>query len=141
MPTNLRSAMWRFAIYGVACLLAMFAILAVFAQWRFQPQKTYKAVFANVSGLKDGNFVRVAGVEVGKVQKISIQPDFTVLVEFGVDDSVVITEGTRAAIRLGRGGRRKFWAVGGGGGGKETARARTDDFGEPNVSGFGFGGV
>ena len=99
MPINLRGASWRFATYAVACLLAIFAVLAVFAQWRFQPQRTYKAVFANVSGLKGGNFVRVAGVEVGKVKRISIQPDYTLLVEFGVDDSVVITEGTRAAIR------------------------------------------
>ena len=99
MPTNLRGASRRFAIYAIVCLTAMFAVLAVFAQWRFEPQKIYKAVFANVSGLKNGNFVRVAGVEVGKVKKISIQPDFTILVEFGVDDSVVLTEGTRAAIR------------------------------------------
>jgi phospholipid/cholesterol/gamma-HCH transport system substrate-binding protein len=117
MPTNLRGASWRFATYAVACLLAMFAVLAVFAQWRFQPQKTYKAVFANVSGLKGGNFVRVAGVEVGKVKKISIQPDYTLLVEFGVDDSVVITEGTRPAIRYEDviGGRYLTLAEGAGG--------------------------
>ena len=60
---------------------------------------TYNALFSNISGLEEGNFVRVAGVEVGKVKKISIQPDTTVLVEFAAEPSVVLTEGSRAVIR------------------------------------------
>jgi phospholipid/cholesterol/gamma-HCH transport system substrate-binding protein len=46
-----------------------------------------------------GQFVRIAGVEVGKVKTLTIRPDTTVLVEFSVDDSVVLTEGSRAVIR------------------------------------------
>ena len=99
MPTNSRRTRWSFAIYAVVCLVIIFAIFVVFANLRFEPQKTYKAVFANVSGLKNGNFVRIAGVEVGKIKDISIQPDFKLLVEFGVNDAVVLTEGARAAIR------------------------------------------
>jgi phospholipid/cholesterol/gamma-HCH transport system substrate-binding protein len=60
---------------------------------------TYNATFTNVSGLKAGNFVRIAGVEVGKVQHISVNDDGTVRVEFGARDSVVLTEGSRADIR------------------------------------------
>ncbi|CQD18356.1 virulence factor Mce [Mycobacterium europaeum] len=100
MRENLVGATWRFAIYLVVCLVGVFALVAVFGQLRFQPDKTYKAVFANVSGLEGGNFVRIAGVEVGKVQNITIQPDSTVLVEFTAADSVVLTEGARAAIRF-----------------------------------------
>jgi phospholipid/cholesterol/gamma-HCH transport system substrate-binding protein len=74
-------------------------MLAIFAQLRFEPEKAYNAEFSNVSGLKNGNFVRIAGVEVGKVNKISIQPDATVRVEFSAADSVVLTEGTKAVIR------------------------------------------
>jgi phospholipid/cholesterol/gamma-HCH transport system substrate-binding protein len=43
--------------------------------------------------------VRIAGVEVGTIQSISFNPDATVRVEFAIDDSVVLTEGSRAAIR------------------------------------------
>ncbi len=43
--------------------------------------------------------VRIAGVEVGKVTKISINPDATVRVEFTADNSVTLTEGTQAVIR------------------------------------------
>lgn len=100
MRENLAGALWRLAIYGTVCLLGAFVLIVVFAQLRFQPGKTYKAIFANVSGLQGGNFVRVAGVEVGKVENISIQPDSTLLVEFTAADSVVLTEGSRAAIRF-----------------------------------------
>ena len=55
----------------VVCGLGLFAMLAIFAQLRFGNEKTYKAEFTNVSGLENGNFVRIAGVEVGKVKKIS----------------------------------------------------------------------
>jgi phospholipid/cholesterol/gamma-HCH transport system substrate-binding protein len=71
----------------------------VFAQLRFQAETTYKADFINVSGLKEGDFVRIAGVEVGKVKHISIRPDTVVVVEFSADDTVALTEGTQALIR------------------------------------------
>ncbi|KKC06847.1 MCE family protein [Mycobacterium nebraskense] len=100
MRENLVGATWRLAIYLVVCLVGAFALFAVFGQLRFQSEKTYKAVFTNVSGLENGNFVRVAGVEVGKVENIAIQPDSTVLVEFSAADSVMLTEGARAAIRF-----------------------------------------
>jgi phospholipid/cholesterol/gamma-HCH transport system substrate-binding protein len=81
------------------CSLAGFALIAIYAQLRFQPERTYKAIFSTVSGLRDGNFVRIAGVEVGKVEKIEIRDDVTAEVTFSADDSVLLTEGTRAVIR------------------------------------------
>jgi phospholipid/cholesterol/gamma-HCH transport system substrate-binding protein len=99
MRENLQGTVWRLAIYSTVCLLATFIVFAVFAQLRFEKAKTYNAVFANVSSLQAGNFVRIGGVEVGKVKNISIQPDSTVRVEFSADDSVVLTEGSRAVIR------------------------------------------
>jgi phospholipid/cholesterol/gamma-HCH transport system substrate-binding protein len=100
MRENLSGALWRLGLYVAVSLFLVFALIAVYAQLRFQPEKTYKALFTNVSGLEGGNFVRVAGVDVGKVKNITIQPDSRVLVEFGASDAVVLTEGTRAAIRF-----------------------------------------
>jgi phospholipid/cholesterol/gamma-HCH transport system substrate-binding protein len=72
----------------------------VFGQLRFgQKSNSYNAVFSNVTGLEKGDFVRIAGVEVGSVDDISIQDDTTVLVKFDADDSVVLTEGNKAVIR------------------------------------------
>ncbi|OBH08215.1 virulence factor Mce family protein [Mycobacterium sp. E1747] len=99
MKTSVAGAIWRSAIFVAVCLVGMFGLIAVFAQLRFESTQDYRAVFSNVSGLENGNFVRIAGVEVGKVQRISIQRDATALVEFSADDSVVLTEGSRVAVR------------------------------------------
>lgn len=99
MRENLTGALWRLAIYAVVSSVGIFLLLAVFGQFRFEKAKTYNAVFSNASGLQGGNFVRIAGVEVGKVKSVSVQRDATVRVEFSADDSVVLTEGNRAVIR------------------------------------------
>jgi phospholipid/cholesterol/gamma-HCH transport system substrate-binding protein len=99
MKDNLGSAIWRLLIFMIVCALGTLALLAIFAQLRFQDEQTYRAVFSNVSGLTGGSFVRIAGVEVGKVERISIQPDATVLVEFTADDAVTLNDATKAIIR------------------------------------------
>jgi len=91
--------MVRFAIYATVCSLGIALLMAVFSQYRFEKANTYNAVFVNVSGLRESNFVRIAGVEVGKVKKVAVQPDSTVRVEFSADESVLITEGSRAVVR------------------------------------------
>jgi phospholipid/cholesterol/gamma-HCH transport system substrate-binding protein len=96
---NLSGAVWRFAVFVAVCLVGTFAIFAVFAQLRFQNENVYRAEFSNVTGLKTGDFVRIAGVEVGKVKHISIRPDTIVTVEFSAEESVVLTKGSRALIR------------------------------------------
>ncbi|MGV0837561.1 MCE family protein [Mycolicibacterium thermoresistibile] len=99
MRDNLGGVVWRLGAFVAVCVLGTFVLLTLFAELRFQDQATYKAQFANVSGLEEGNFVRIAGVEVGKVQRVTLQPDSVALVEFSADRSVVLTEGSRAAIR------------------------------------------
>ncbi|MEH3139672.1 MAG: MCE family protein [Mycobacterium kyogaense] len=99
MKDNLSGAAWRLAVFVVVTLFGAFSLLTIFAQFRFGESKDYRAVFTNVTGLETGNFVRIAGVEVGKVKGIAINPDSTVTVDFTTDDSVVLTEGSRAAIR------------------------------------------
>jgi phospholipid/cholesterol/gamma-HCH transport system substrate-binding protein len=96
---KLAGTLWRVGVFVLVCLAAMCAMFVVFGQLRFQPEVTYKARFADVSGLQNGNFVRIAGVEVGKVKNVSIQDDSTVLVEFSVDPAVVLTEGSKVVIR------------------------------------------
>ena len=91
--------MVRFAIYAIVCSLGIALLMAVFSQYRFEKANTYNAVFVNVSGLRETNFVRIAGVEVGKVKKVAVQPDSTVRVEFSADESVLLTEGSRAVVR------------------------------------------
>jgi phospholipid/cholesterol/gamma-HCH transport system substrate-binding protein len=96
---NVRGAAWRLGIFLTVCLVGTFALLTIFANFRFGQGRTYAAEFTNVSGLKTSDLVRIAGVEVGQVKKISVNRDATVRVEFSTDNSVNLTEGNRAAIR------------------------------------------
>ncbi|ORJ58926.1 virulence factor Mce family protein [Mycobacterium simiae] len=99
MQDNLRGVAVRLGIFLTVCLLTASLLVAVFGEVRFGAGNTYYAEFTNVSNLREGKLVRIAGVEVGKVEKISINPDATVRVEFTADNSVVLTQGTQAVIR------------------------------------------
>jgi phospholipid/cholesterol/gamma-HCH transport system substrate-binding protein len=116
-------AAWRFAVFVVVCVLGIFALLATFAQLRFQPETTYKAEFTTVTGLAPGDFVRIAGVEVGKVKNITISSKATAVVEFSALDSVVVTEGTRALIRWADPIGGRFLALAEGAGGVKRLKA------------------
>lgn len=75
-------------------------IIVVFGQLRFDRTHTYAAKFSNASGIRPGQFVRAAGVEVGKVEGIALDPDgHTIVVEFSVDRSLPLDMSTRARIR------------------------------------------
>ncbi|GAA2536566.1 virulence factor Mce family protein [Mycolicibacterium diernhoferi] len=100
MKDNLGGAIWRLTIFLAVCLLGVFGLFAIFSQLRFgEGESQYRAEFTNVSGMEPDDFVRIAGVEVGKVGKLAMRDDGSVLVDFTVDESVVLTEGTRAIIR------------------------------------------
>lgn len=97
---NLRGTAVRLGLFLVVCGLALAITMIVFGQARFSNDaKPYSAEFRDVSGLREGNMVRIAGVEVGKVKQIAVNDDATVRVEFTADPAAVLTEGTRAEVR------------------------------------------
>jgi len=71
----------------------------IFGQYRTGSTNGYSAVFADASRLKGGDSVRVAGIRVGTVNGVSLRPDKTVLVKFDADRNIVLTTGTKAAVR------------------------------------------
>lgn len=99
MKDNLGKAVVRLGLFVAACSAAIFAVLMVFANLRFDPEEPYRAEFTNVTGLKSGDTVRIAGVEVGKVKGISVNRNAVAVVEFTADDTVVLDENTRALVR------------------------------------------
>lgn len=100
MTARVRHDAVRLTAFLGVCLLGVFGLFMVFGELRFgEATNTYTAEFTNVTGLENGDFVRIAGVEVGKVKKVEIQPDTTALVRFTADRSVILTEGSRAVIR------------------------------------------
>lgn len=99
MRSKTLRAATRVVLFTVMCLVFMFILVTVFGQFRFDSCASYSAVFSNVSGLKGGNFVRIAGVEVGKVKDMTLHKDGTVTVDFAIDKGLQLTQGTRAVVR------------------------------------------
>src|SRR5271156_5507478 len=98
MRTN-AGAIARVVAFTVVSLAFVFILVTVFGQFRFDTRTSYSAVFSNVSGLKGGNFVRIAGVEVGKVRGLKLQKDGTVHINFAIDQGLRLTESTKASVR------------------------------------------
>jgi phospholipid/cholesterol/gamma-HCH transport system substrate-binding protein len=85
-----------------ALVLLMFTaiIIVVFGQLRFDRTTQYSAIFHNASGLRQGQFVRASGVEVGKVEDVElIDGGMAVKVNFAVDRSLPLFQGTTASVR------------------------------------------
>jgi phospholipid/cholesterol/gamma-HCH transport system substrate-binding protein len=99
LSRKLSPILWRLGAFVVVSALGALVLLSIFAQFRREDVNSYDAVFSNVTGLEPDQFVRIAGVEVGKVKHIRVADDSTVHVEFTADDSVVLTDGSRATIR------------------------------------------
>ncbi|WP_156690167.1 virulence factor Mce family protein [Mycobacterium sp. Marseille-P9652] len=94
-----RSAI-KLGIVSFVLLLITVSIVVVFAQVRFNSTNGYSAEFNNATGLRDGEFVRASGVEVGKVKKVRlIEGGRKVQVDFVVDRSIPLYESTTAQIR------------------------------------------
>jgi len=80
-------------------LLVAAGLVVVFGQFRFAPTSTYHATFEIASRLKGGNDVRIAGIPVGSVKDVKLNPDNKVDVTFTVDKRYQMYTSTRAIIR------------------------------------------
>ena len=56
----------RLGIFSLVLVLFTVMIIVVFGQMRFDRTYGYSAEFTNISGLRQGQFVRASGVEIGK---------------------------------------------------------------------------
>ncbi|OBJ53092.1 MCE family protein [Mycobacterium sp. 1423905.2] len=98
MPSH-RSMVIKVSIFAAVMLLVSAALVVVFGDFRFGSQSTYHATFIDASRLKPGQKVRIAGVPVGAVKGVKLNPDNTIDVEFGVDERYTLYSSTRAVIR------------------------------------------
>lgn len=90
----------KLGVSSAALLMLTLMIVVVFGQMRFDRTTAYSAIFSDASGLRAGQFVRASGVEVGKVVKVAaINGGTRARVDFNVDRSLPLYEGTTASIR------------------------------------------
>src|SRR5690625_1417892 len=91
--------MIKVTVFTVTMLLVAGALVVIFGEFRFAAGHTYHATFATASRLKSGQDVRIAGVPVGSVQSVKLQPDNTVDVTFDVNKRYQLYTSSQALIR------------------------------------------
>jgi phospholipid/cholesterol/gamma-HCH transport system substrate-binding protein len=90
----------KLAAFSFVLLLFTAIIVIVFGQFRFDRTTAYTAEFSNVSGLRDGQFVRAGGVEVGKVSNLKLVDNGRrVQVTLNVERTLPLYQSTTAQIR------------------------------------------
>jgi phospholipid/cholesterol/gamma-HCH transport system substrate-binding protein len=95
-----RSSLVKFLVFVAATLLATGTLAATIANIQFGDKATYTAVFNDVTGLANGQEVRIAGVRVGEVTGIKVARDRVHAdVELKVLKTSVLTQGTKATIK------------------------------------------
>lgn len=93
-----RADLIRLVIFLIVAALVTFWVAAVTSEYRSGGATSYQAAFDDVSGLGKGDQVRAAGVRVGQVTDIDVQPNSTVVVTFEVDETLVLNRATTATI-------------------------------------------
>lgn len=94
-----RRTLINVAVFTMAMVLVAAGLIVVFGQFRFASSNQYHATFAEASRLKTGQDVRIAGVPVGSVSAVTLNPDNTVDVAFDVDKRYQLYTSTRAVVR------------------------------------------
>lgn len=94
---NIETGVGILLIFGLLCLAYLSVKLGdvkLFSSKQYQ----VTARFANISGLKEGAIVEIAGVEVGEVSKINLN-NYEALVEMRINPDVKLQDDSMASIR------------------------------------------
>lgn len=81
----------------IAVLTTVLALVIVNA--RSAPSYTYRALFADASGVRSNNNVKIAGVSIGRVNGVKVVGHGTAEVTFSVDKDVALPQNVRAVVR------------------------------------------
>ena len=101
MTAKIRHDAVRLGVFLAVCLLGVFGLFAVFGQLRFgrSDQHLQGRVHQRDRAGETATSSASPVSRSARSRRSAIQPDTTALVEFTADDSVVLTEGSRAVIR------------------------------------------
>jgi len=89
----------KVGIFFLMTLVVLAVMIEMVEEWHpLEDKIVYMAQFESVVGMNIGDPVRVAGVQVGKVTKISLNHN-KVRIDFYVNDPTIVRQGTLAAVR------------------------------------------
>ncbi len=96
---NIEFAVGMFLIAGLAAFFYLAVNLGDLSLWE-DDNYSVSARFVNSSGLKEGGFVELAGVRVGKISSIELDADsYESVVWLSIDKTVELQEDTIASVR------------------------------------------
>ncbi|MFF2552986.1 MCE family protein [Nocardia sp. NPDC058058] len=89
----------KLGIFTLVMVLVLAGLGVIFSQMRFSRSTGYHAIFTSSSGVLPGSKVRIAGVPVGSVSRVTVGKDHLAHVDFDIDNQYHVYSGTQAAIR------------------------------------------
>ncbi|BCR05628.1 outer membrane lipid asymmetry maintenance protein MlaD [Desulfuromonas versatilis] len=96
---NVETAVGLFLVAGFVCF-AWLSVKLGDVNLFGHPTYSVEARFGSISGLKEGSTVEIAGVRIGKVAKIRLNPeDYEAVVTMELDQGVRLSEDSIASIR------------------------------------------
>lgn len=103
LPVGQRESLAKLSIGAIVFTALAVAsglfIYSVVTNAAIRDEKTYNALFDDVSGLRKGSDVQVAGVVQGQVSDLELQDNAKVKVTFTLDSSIPITSASTAVVR------------------------------------------
>lgn len=120
---GVRKPLIGFGIFALVSVLVTVLVWNTLARTVDGGTKEYSAVFTDVLGLRAGDDVRMAGVRVGKVEKIELTDDSNALVTFIVQDDQTLFGNTKALVRYQNLIGQRYVALAPGSGGDATQLA------------------
>lgn len=102
MGTKQRRIEMLVGIFVLLCLICAGYLTINLGDFRFfnsNPNR-YQARFSEIGGLVEGSEVRISGVQVGRLEKISLDRErFAVMVTFSLEEGIRLSEGTLVSIK------------------------------------------
>lgn len=89
----------KLIIFAIVTIVAFGMLALTISPLQFGKRAQYQAVLADVTGLANGDDVRIAGVRVGRVTKIALSGRTRALITLDVEGERVLTESTRVVVR------------------------------------------
>ena len=99
MKARATGTLIKFGIFALVMAVLTAFLFFIFGQVRTGSTNGYSAIFKDASRLESGDTVRVAGIRVGTVDDVSLDSNRNVVVKFDADRNIMLTTGTKAAIR------------------------------------------
>jgi phospholipid/cholesterol/gamma-HCH transport system substrate-binding protein len=93
------SATVKLVIFMVVTTMATGVLVVTIGNIKFKDSKEYEAVFSDVTGVEEGDDIRIAGVQVGSVDSIDIEKRDLARVSFSVESDVPLDRSTNARVR------------------------------------------